>query len=314
MKYLVMACHTGYAVVLDEDGRFLKVANRRYAVGQTVTDVVQMRVPPAEPPAQRAARWLYPLAAAAACLLLALGLLLRGAQTPQAAVYLSINPQVRIDVNRSDTVVSLTGLNEDGMALLSGYRYWNKPLEQVCGELLDRAAAQGFLLDGGRILLTLDGGEEWTAEQRESLPAYLAGRLAGRLSVTIEVAGGTPGESDDLQVIIPVGQDGGYGDSAYGMTPLPQTPAPTAAPQTPTPAPQATAPAAGDDGMTDYGGSGNDSGYGGNDGGDSGYGGGGNDDSGYGGNGNDDSGYGGNGGDDSGYGGNDDDDSGYGDD
>ena len=171
MKYLVMACHTGYAVVLDEDGRFLKVANRRYAVGQTVTDVVQMRVPPAEPPAQRAARWLYPLAAAAACLLLALGLLLRGAQAPQAAVYLSINPQVRIGVNRSDTVVSLTGLNEDGMALLSGYRYWNKPLEQVCGELLDRAAAQGFLLDGGRILLTLDGGEEWTAEQRESLPA-----------------------------------------------------------------------------------------------------------------------------------------------
>lgn len=288
MKYLVMACHTGYAVVLDEDGRFLKVANRRYAVGQTVTDVVQMRVPPAEPPAQRAARWLYPLAAAAACLLLALGLLLRGAQTPQAAVYLSINPQVRIDVNRSDTVVSLTGLNEDGMALLSGYRYWNKPLEQVCGELLDRAAAQGFLLDGGRILLTLDGGEEWTAEQRESLPAYLAGRLAGRLSVTIEVAGGTPGESDGLQVIIPVGQDSGYGDSAYGMTPLPQTPAPTAAPQTPTPA-----PAAGDDGMTDYGGSGNDSGYGGNDGGDSGYGGDGNDDSGYGGNDDDDdSGYG----------------------
>ena len=312
MKYLVMACHTGYAVVLDEDGRFLKVANRRYAVGQTVTDVVQMRVPPAEPPAQRAARWLYPLAAAAACLLLALGLLLRGAQAPQAAVYLSINPQVRIGVNRSDTVVSLTGLNEDGMALLSGYRYWNKPLEQVCGELLDRAAAQGFLLDGGRILLTLDGGEEWTAEQRESLPAYLAGRLAGRLSVTIEVAGGAPGESDGLQVIIPVGQDSGYGDSAYGMTPLPQTPAPTAAPQTPAPtaAPAgntpAAVPAAGDDGMTDYGGSGGDSGYGGSDDGDSGYSGSDDDD--------DDSGYGGNDDDDdSGYGGNDDDDdSGYG--
>ena len=36
MKYLIMECHMAYAVVLDEDGRFLKAANMDYEVGQTV--------------------------------------------------------------------------------------------------------------------------------------------------------------------------------------------------------------------------------------------------------------------------------------
>ena len=38
MSYLVMECHPGYAVLLDEEGRFLKAANLRYETGQTVYD------------------------------------------------------------------------------------------------------------------------------------------------------------------------------------------------------------------------------------------------------------------------------------
>ena len=36
MNYLVMETHPAYAVVLDEGGRFLKAANLRYQVGDTV--------------------------------------------------------------------------------------------------------------------------------------------------------------------------------------------------------------------------------------------------------------------------------------
>ena len=43
MKYLVMECHTGYAVLLDEEGRFCRAANPGYEVGQTVEDPVLMR-------------------------------------------------------------------------------------------------------------------------------------------------------------------------------------------------------------------------------------------------------------------------------
>ena len=47
MKYLVMETHPAYAVVLDERGRFLKAANLHYQVGETVEDVVELRLPPA---------------------------------------------------------------------------------------------------------------------------------------------------------------------------------------------------------------------------------------------------------------------------
>ena len=36
MKYLVMEVRPAYAVVLDEEGRFLKAANLHYQVGDTV--------------------------------------------------------------------------------------------------------------------------------------------------------------------------------------------------------------------------------------------------------------------------------------
>ena len=40
MKYLVMETHPAYAVLLDEEGRFLKAANLNYQVGDTVQNVV----------------------------------------------------------------------------------------------------------------------------------------------------------------------------------------------------------------------------------------------------------------------------------
>ena len=43
MSYLVMECHPGYVILLDEEGRFLKAANLRYETGQTVYDPVLMK-------------------------------------------------------------------------------------------------------------------------------------------------------------------------------------------------------------------------------------------------------------------------------
>ena len=40
MEYLVMECDLSYAVVLDQDGRILKVPNLGYTVGQSLKDVV----------------------------------------------------------------------------------------------------------------------------------------------------------------------------------------------------------------------------------------------------------------------------------
>lgn len=51
MKYIVMETFTSYAVLLDEEGRFVKAANLNYEVGQTVKKPVLMRdAPPAGQP------------------------------------------------------------------------------------------------------------------------------------------------------------------------------------------------------------------------------------------------------------------------
>lgn len=46
-----MEVHPAYAVVLDEEGRFLKAANLRYQVGDTVRDIVALRRPKEKRPA-----------------------------------------------------------------------------------------------------------------------------------------------------------------------------------------------------------------------------------------------------------------------
>ena len=133
MKYMVVECHLSYAVVLSEDGRFLKVANLHYEIGQVVSHVVEMRQPERQPESGRRVpvRWITSMAAAAACLTLVAVAALRVGSLPYGTVYMEINPDVRIDVDRKDRVVGLEGMNRDGEALVEDYSYRRKDLELV---------------------------------------------------------------------------------------------------------------------------------------------------------------------------------------
>ena len=109
MSYLVMECHPGYAVLLDEEGRFLKAANLRYEIGQTVYDPVLMKDTPEKQ--RHTIRWISSgIAAIAACFLLLFGFsYYQNYMRPYSSIYLTINPEVRMDLNRQGTVVELTG-------------------------------------------------------------------------------------------------------------------------------------------------------------------------------------------------------------
>lgn len=231
MKYIVLERHPGYVVVLDEEGRFLKAADRQYQVGQQLDAILPMH-----PPRRRGRTVLFPALAAAACLVLLALSAVRTAQMPYASVYMTINPQVRIDVNRRDTVLTVEGTNPDGEALTEGYEGRGKALEQVMDELTDRAVEMGWLHPGGQITLTLDAEDgDWVATHSDSLPAHLNEYLDETLQVTIRVDGG---ETGGQEAAIPVGPpstavptaaptatpaptpagDSAYGDSAYGSS------------------------------------------------------------------------------------------------
>ncbi len=226
MKYLVMECHMSYAVVLDETGRFLTVANMRYEVGQTVTDVVEMKLPDSAPAqnkslkTRRTARWAAPLAALAACLALAISSFTGspGATVdPYASVYMSINPEVRIDITQQEDVVGLVGINQDGAALIQDYRYADKSLDTVVDDLLDRAMEMEYLKENGHITLDMVSPDaDWDTARATALGQHAKEYLEEKISVTIEVTAHTPEGQSVVIPLPPQSQDINYGDSDYG--------------------------------------------------------------------------------------------------
>lgn len=227
MKYLVLECHPSFAVVLGEDGSFLRVANLQYEVGQTVTEVCPMR---ARKPHRSFSKAAYGMIACAACLCILFGSLWFTHFVPYASVYVSVNPQVRIDVNRQDTVIDLFAVNADGKALIDGYSHQKKPLETVLYDLLLRAVEQGYLTSGGDVTLTLDASDRWIASHEQPLQDHVDSCLHPLVSVTIDVTpmSPVPDRSPDWQH--PTDGDSDYADSDYGPDAVPVTPQPQAEP------------------------------------------------------------------------------------
>ena len=204
MTYLIMECAAGYAVALDENGRFLKVPNLGYEVGQRVDDVVVFEggpygeaevLPFGEYRARRTRGRRLALVAAAACLVMAV---VSGAvvwRLPVGTVYMTINPEVSMEVNRLDRVVSLEGENEDGEALVEGFGYYGRTVDEVSDDLADRAEEQGYLEDGGTIELSVESDdEEWKVATEDRLVVELEVHLEHRIIV---VAVGDSGGSEE---------------------------------------------------------------------------------------------------------------------
>ncbi len=206
MKYMVMECHFSYAVVLDEEGKFWNVANLHYETGQIVAEVVKMEIPleKEETVPRKSNRWIYGLAVAAACLVLAMTSLLQINQMPYASVYLTINPEVLIGVNRKDEVVRLEGCNEDGKRLIDGFAYQKEEISRVMDQLIDRAIEMGYLHEGGQISLTLDANEEWIIRHKDPITEHLIEYVSQKMSVTIEVI---QKNAQKQEAIIPVRPD-----------------------------------------------------------------------------------------------------------
>ena len=189
MKYMVMECHPGYVIVLDEEGRFLKAANFQYEVGEIIENPVLMRKKPIE--TRRFGNWVRAsVIAAAACVLLFFGFgYYQTYMVTYSSVYLTINPQVQMDLNRQGTVIRLIGTNEDGKTLLEGYDGKGKDKITVADELIDRAIEMGFLSSGGRVSFSIDAPDEvvlteYGVEFRTKITEYLDERMEVVIQIT----------------------------------------------------------------------------------------------------------------------------------
>lgn len=216
MKYLVMETHPAYAVLLDEEGRFLKAANLGYQVGDRVEEVVELNVH--KPKDYPWAKAVTGLCAAAACCCLAFFGYYQPNYTPYGTLRIQINPDVELTLSRTERVLALEGRNQAGARLVEDYDYQGKTLEETAMDLMERAVEMGYLESGDTVSIAVESGDgAWkTREETETLQ-------------TLQEAYGDWAcirlSRDDLP------------------EPSPSAPAVTAAP-TPVPTPAASAPAA----------------------------------------------------------------------
>ena len=233
MKYMVMECHPGYAVLLDEEGRFRKAANLRYEVGQTVEAPFLMKERQSGLSVLPGKRWISAAAAMAACAFLFFGFrYYQNYMYPYSSIYLTINPEVLMELNRQGNVVRLSGTNEDGRKLLEGYSGRGKDKLTVADELIDRAIDMGFLSEGGQVSFYIDAPDEALfQEYGVELRTEITEHLDGRITITLEImdseyapetapaASETPSRQPETPpAAVPLPQDDvtDYQDSDYG--------------------------------------------------------------------------------------------------
>ena len=242
MSYLILECAASYAVALDEEGRFVRVPNLGYEVGQEVDDVVifdEGQLLAFEARKARRTRGRVGLIAAAACLVVAViagGVVWR---LPIGTVYMRINPEVSMEVNRFDRVVDVEGENADGEALVSGFSFYGRAIDEVSDDLASRAEEQGYLGDGGTIELTVDSDdEEWKTATEDRLVIELEVHLDHRVVVegSGTPVGGAP-DDDDLDDADDWDDDDLDDDEDDGVAPV--SPETDTAPAPNPPAPQA---------------------------------------------------------------------------
>lgn len=200
MNYLVMEVHPAYAVVLDEEGRFLKAANLRYQVGDTVRDIVELR----RPREKRPALWkpLSGVAGLAACLCIVFFGYYQPNFVPYGALRIQINPDVELTLSRTDRVLELEGLNADGRVLIEGYDYGGKDREDVTGELVERAIDLGYLSGGETVSITVTSADaDWQAREEQAAREDLEERYGETIVIQI---GPTDEKPPVTEVVIPV--------------------------------------------------------------------------------------------------------------
>lgn len=236
--YLVMEVHTAYAVLLDNEGRFIKAANAGYQIGDVVEKAFPLKYP--EDRKKQAARIMRFAAGLAACICVAVFGVYEYQYffLPYGTLQMQINPDVEMTLSRSGRVLDLDGINEDGETLIDGYKYDGKDKYTVTDELTDRAINLGFLGDGGQVALLVSSQN---AEWAESLEKDLIDELNEHLKqydLTINVSVGTietdvldepqsitipipvpepvpaPEPSAEPEPVQPAANDSGYGDDA----------------------------------------------------------------------------------------------------
>ena len=164
-----MECHPAYAVLMDEESRFVRAANLHYTVGQTVTDPVLMQDQESKIGISRNAVMRF--AATAACLLLisavGFGIFSKNRRTnspAESVVVLVEETRYEMKLNSEGAVIDIQGEDPDQLNKLLKQNGKELPLASVFNSLLQDSIDQGRIDESQtvEIYLSTENAESYT--------------------------------------------------------------------------------------------------------------------------------------------------------
>jgi len=179
MNAYILEINGRYAAALTEDGRFVRIKNKNYCVGQSV----QLNEQSAQ--AKQRTR-ITALASMAAGFLLLLGGFASYA-APVGVVSLDVNPSIEYTINCFDRVLAIEGVNEDGSRIVSAMNavsLLNQPVDEAVEATILQLRESGYLMEqtGNDVVLSAS-----------ALTRTHADALANRLELLV-------GQQENLQV------------------------------------------------------------------------------------------------------------------
>ncbi len=152
MKYIVMECNEGYAVLMDEESRFVKAADLSYEVGQTVTDPLIMNSD--EHRARKITLHISRAAAVAACLVLMVSagsIYYSRNLKPHSTVLISSDANIRLELNKKGKVLHIRCDDSIGREILKDYNGKGKDMLTVANEILELEKEKGVISNGDTV-------------------------------------------------------------------------------------------------------------------------------------------------------------------
>ncbi len=177
MSVMIMETNGREAIALTRDGRFIKIRNAGYQVGQEVLIKPEMIIRSSSRPGRSA---VVKIAAVAACFCLLFasifGLVILNTQS-YGYVSVDVNPSIEYRLNRFDRVVSVSAVNEDGEALLSAIGESNlkgADIELALSLTVDELFVQGYLQNegAGMLISCTAGSSKASLKLSQKLTAY----------------------------------------------------------------------------------------------------------------------------------------------
>ena len=176
MKYIVMECHEGYAILMDEDSRFVTAANLGYKVGQTVTEPVIMTSDD-DNSSRRRRNIILKVTAAAACLVLMCGTGYHYYSVnykTYSTVIISSNAGVKLDLNKKGKVIKIESTSPEGEAILSDYDGKGKDKNSAINDILEIGISKGYLSGGDTVSVYISDDKNDSDSFRQELESDLA--------------------------------------------------------------------------------------------------------------------------------------------